>query len=330
MKFFSFCLGLILSLYVPFSSANWQQVGKAEYNWGPFHIYTVSLFTENGTYNSEQRPLLLRIKFAKPVEGKNFAISMVKEMDIDKINPKEVDQLRKRLIKNFPDFKPNDVLNYIALEQDGYFVLNNTILVEHFDRAFNHQFISIWLDSESSFKKLQPRLLGEDKDSQTNIASKQNMPTNNTESRASANPLLVENKNNTENNADLIDKNNEKKQSDNKKTSHEITTTISPSPMPEVSAENMMTNSDKTEMMNEQALLEKKVSPVINTQHSDTKPEPTVSIKQTEMDSPQPIEKDKENNRNKQEIEKQSELDQPTEPAIEIDPIMPYQKQFYC
>lgn len=164
MKFRSFYLSLLLLLYTPLSSADWKQVGKAEYNWGPFHVYTISLFTENGTYSTEQRPLMLRIAFAKPVEGKNFAISMIKEMPLNSMKADEVDQLRKRLIKNFPDFKTGDVLNYIALDNEGYFVVNDTVLSEHFNRSFNHQFISVWLNSESSFKQLQPRLLGEGKE----------------------------------------------------------------------------------------------------------------------------------------------------------------------
>ena len=54
---------------------------------------------------------MLRIKFAKPVEGKNFAISLFKEMALDKMPPDQAENLRKRLIKNFPDFNPDDVLN---------------------------------------------------------------------------------------------------------------------------------------------------------------------------------------------------------------------------
>ena len=167
MKLFSFCFSLLLLLCAATANADWKQVGKAEYNWGPFHIYTVSLFTESGNYSSEQRPLMLRIKFAKPVEGKNFAISLFKEMALDKMPADQAESLRKRLIKNFPDFKPDDVLNYIALDNEGYFVLNDTILTERFDPTFNREFIAIWLDSPSSFKQLQPRLLCEKKEEQT-------------------------------------------------------------------------------------------------------------------------------------------------------------------
>lgn len=185
MKLFSFCFSLLLLLCAATANADWKQVGKAEYNWGPFHIYTVSLFTESGNYSSEQRPLMLRIKFAKPVEGKNFAISLFKEMALDKMPADQAESLRKRLIKNFPDFKPDDVLNYIALNDEGYFVLNDTVLDEHFDAPFNHEFIAIWLDSPSSFKQLQPRLLGEKKEEQTETATENATATATTKAEAS-------------------------------------------------------------------------------------------------------------------------------------------------
>ena len=60
----------------------------------------------------------------------------------------------------FPDFSPNDILNYIALPDRGYFVLNDTVLEHDFDAKFNQAFIGIWLAPNSTFVKLQPQLLG--------------------------------------------------------------------------------------------------------------------------------------------------------------------------
>ncbi|WP_409026218.1 hypothetical protein QRO24_05860 [Gallibacterium anatis] len=211
MKLFSFCFSLLLLLCAATANADWKQVGKAEYNWGPFHIYTVSLFTESGNYSSEQRPLMLRIKFAKPVEGKNFAISLFKEMALDKMPADQAESLRKRLIKNFPDFKPDDVLNYIALNDEGYFVLNDTVLDEHFDAPFNHEFIAIWLDSPSSFKQLQPRLLGEKKEAQTETATENAAATATTKAEASTQTA----DNNSTENKQQATKTEEKGQADN-------------------------------------------------------------------------------------------------------------------
>lgn len=143
-------------------SAQWLNVGKADYNWGPFHVYTLSLYTETGHYEAQTRPLMLTFTYAKPIEGKNFAISLVKEMEnlkLDGIAPQQYLHLLKPL---FPDFSPNDVLHYIALADKGYFVLNDTILDHEFDPKFNDALIAIWLSPQTNFPKLQPKLLGKE------------------------------------------------------------------------------------------------------------------------------------------------------------------------
>ncbi|MFC0324013.1 hypothetical protein ACFFHT_10695 [Gallibacterium melopsittaci] len=360
MKFFSFCLSLLLLLYTPFSFADWQQVGKAEYNWGPFHIYTVSLFTENGTYSSEQRPLMLRIKFAKPVEGKNFAVSMVKEMALEQMKPEDVDKLRKRLIKNFPDFKPDDVLNYIALDKDGYFVLNDTILAEHFDRTFNHQFISIWLDSESSFKQLQPRLLGEEKDDQTKTELAQKSATLNKVDPTAPTALdTAANEVTAQDNQHLIVKRDLTKlattlpttQTENnttdKQPSSEQNTTVNTTEKNNVenhTSQPVSTEAtDKVQTMDTPTTKPESDTTTVSTQSEENKPNTAKSDStKTEVSTAptnQPLSQDndkqgKENTdkkeNDKSETETKPDPEQPIEPAIEVDPIMPYQKQYYC
>ena len=63
----------------------------------------------------------------------------------------------------FPDFSPSDILNFVALADKGYFVLNDTVLDHEFDQKFTQAFIDVWLSDKSSFIKLQPQLLGKEK-----------------------------------------------------------------------------------------------------------------------------------------------------------------------
>ncbi|HDR1021948.1 TPA: hypothetical protein QB352_001204 [Pasteurella multocida] len=153
----------ILCFFSTALSAQWLNVGKADYNWGPFHVYTLSLYTETGQYEENTRPLMLTFNYAKPIEGKSFAISLMKEIETLKlttINQQEHLNVLKNLL---PDFSPNDVLNYIALEEKGYFVLNDTILDYEFSSAFNDALLAIWLSPNTNFPKLQPKLLGKEK-----------------------------------------------------------------------------------------------------------------------------------------------------------------------
>ncbi|MFU2091314.1 hypothetical protein [Gallibacterium anatis] len=376
MKLFSFCFSLLLLLCAATANADWKQVGKAEYNWGPFHIYTVSLFTESGNYSSEQRPLMLRIKFAKPVEGKNFAISLFKEMALDKMPADQAESLRKRLIKNFPDFKPDDVLNYIALNDEGYFVLNDTVLDEHFDAPFNHEFIAIWLDSPSSFKQLQPRLLGEKKEEQTETATENVAATATTKAEASTQQTADNNSTENKQQAAKTAETEEKGKADNtsvnsshsanakeEKTmeekpikadgndksasslsenkSAEIDKKIQPS-QPHSSATQEVTkksaDANQTAKMKEADMKNQSVSADTKTVDADTKATAT----NTQIDDKNAVNEEKtnastdskksqqENSDTEQPKAQEPDAEEPIEPAIECDPILPFLKQHHC
>lgn len=142
-------------------NAQWMKIGQVDYKWGFFHIYTISLFSETGQYEDNQRPLMLTLKYQKPVEGKNFAITLSKSIAaLERYSDEELTQWRQALMTVLPDFQPEDSLSYIALLDKGYFVLNDTVLDKEFDANFNAAFTAIWLDPNSNFKRLQPELLG--------------------------------------------------------------------------------------------------------------------------------------------------------------------------
>ena len=155
----------ILSLIPTALSAQWVNVGNADYNWGPFLVYSINLATENGEYKENQLPMMLSFKYEKPVEGKNFAISLIKEMEHLKADKSKMDLWLKAMQEIFPDFSPNAVLRYIALPDKGYFILNDSILDHEFEPEFSQMLINIWLSPESNFIKLQPQLLGKEKGS---------------------------------------------------------------------------------------------------------------------------------------------------------------------
>ena len=155
----------ILSLLPTALSAQWVNVGNADYNWGPFLVYSINLATENGEYKENQLPMMLSFKYEKPVEGKNFAISLIKEMEHLKADKTKMDLWLKAMQEIFPDFSPNAVLRYIALPDKGYFILNDSILDHEFEPEFSQMLINIWLSPESNFIKLQPQLLGKEKGS---------------------------------------------------------------------------------------------------------------------------------------------------------------------
>lgn len=139
-------LSLFSSLFISSVQANWQKINDVDYVWGPFKIYNISLFSETGSYVEDTRPLMLTLKYAKPVDGRDFAISLARSWSNLGITLKDQDDVVDRLRKILPNIKTDDVLSYIALEDKGYFVLNDMVIPEEFNREFNDAVVAVWLD----------------------------------------------------------------------------------------------------------------------------------------------------------------------------------------
>lgn len=137
---------LLFTLLSGDALSDWKKINDLDYTWGPFKIYNISLFTETGEYQPNIRPLMLSLKYDKPVDGRDFAISIARSwarLDINLPNQNAViDRLRKLL----PDLKAGDTLNYIALNDRGYFIVNDQVISEEFDKATNDAILAIWLD----------------------------------------------------------------------------------------------------------------------------------------------------------------------------------------
>ena len=142
IKFFvSFFLLLSSTL-----SAQWIKIKDVDYVWGPFKIYNISLFSETGEYDLNTRPVMLTLKYQKPVDGRDFAISLARSWSNLGITLPNQDDVVDRLRKILPDIKVGDTLSYVALENKGYFVLNDTVIAEEFNQDFNNAVVAVWLD----------------------------------------------------------------------------------------------------------------------------------------------------------------------------------------
>ena len=137
---------LLFSVLSQSTFANWEKINDLDYTWGPFKIYNITLFTENGEYQPQTRPLMLSLKYDKPVDGRDFAISIARSWASLDIKVPEQNKVIERLRKLLPDLKSGDLLSYIALEDKGYFVVNDQIIPEEFDKTVNDAIVAVWLD----------------------------------------------------------------------------------------------------------------------------------------------------------------------------------------
>lgn len=127
-------------------SAQWKKINDVDYVWGPFTIYNLSLFSETGDYAENTRPVMLSLKYMKPVDGRDFAISLARSWSNLGITLPEQEKVVDHLRKIMPNIKKGDVLSYIALEDSGYFILNDTIIDAQFNKDFNDAVVAVWLD----------------------------------------------------------------------------------------------------------------------------------------------------------------------------------------
>lgn len=170
----------IITLFISLSSsAQWMKISDEDYVWGPFKIYNISLFSENGSYSVGQRPLMLSLKYAKPVEGRDFAISLARSWSNLGITLPEQDSVVDKLRKIMPNIRKDDVLSYIALADRGYFILNDIVIPEEFNQDFNDAVVSVWLDPRveigrkllKDFPVSRPEILTQEKNSSDDNAA---------------------------------------------------------------------------------------------------------------------------------------------------------------
>jgi hypothetical protein len=137
---------LLFTLLSGNALSDWKKINDLDYTWGPFKIYNISLFTETGEYQPNIRPLMLSLKYDKPVDGRDFAISIARSWARLEIKLSNQEAIIDRLRKTLPDLKPGDILYYVALADRGYFIVNNQVIAGEFDKATNDAILAIWLD----------------------------------------------------------------------------------------------------------------------------------------------------------------------------------------
>ena len=137
---------LLFTLLSGNALSDWKKINDLDYTWGPFKIYNISLFTETGEYQPNIRPLMLSLKYDKPVDGRDFAISIARSWARLEIKLSNQEVIIDRLRKTLPDLKPGDMRYYVALADRGYFIVNNQVITGEFDKATNDAILAIWLD----------------------------------------------------------------------------------------------------------------------------------------------------------------------------------------
>lgn len=138
-----------------------QMVGEARLNIMFFSVYDSRLYTADGRYQPDQRPLRLEIEYLRDITAEALVKQTGAEWDHLQVTHERRDAWLAQLTELWPDVGKNDV---IALELDAdnrsTFYFNGEKLGMMEDRDFGEHFVAIWLSPDTSRPALREALLG--------------------------------------------------------------------------------------------------------------------------------------------------------------------------
>ena len=138
-----------------------QMVGEARLNVMFFSVYDSRLYTSDGRYEPDQRPLRLEIEYLRNIKARALVEQTGAEWDHLQVTHERRDAWLTELAALWPDVGKNDV---IALELDtqnrATFYFNGEKLGMMEDAEFGEYFVAIWLSPDTSRPALREALLG--------------------------------------------------------------------------------------------------------------------------------------------------------------------------
>lgn len=143
------------------ASSSLQMVGEARLHVMFFSVYDSRLYTEDGRYEQDQRPLRLEIEYLRNVKARALVEQTDAEWDHLEVTHERRGAWLQKLTDLWPDVSKNDV---IALELDAdnrsTFYFNGEKLGTLEDADFGEYFVAIWLSPDTSRPALREDLLG--------------------------------------------------------------------------------------------------------------------------------------------------------------------------
>ncbi|WP_432695657.1 chalcone isomerase family protein [Marinobacterium sp. YM272] len=137
-----------------------KQVGQASLSLFWVEVYDARLFSEDGEYDSGERPVLLELTYHRAISGEDLLDATAKQLK-DSLDAETLAQALGLLQPMLPDVKKGDRLAFYLTEQGrGRLFLNSRYLGGMDDPALNRAFLDIWLAPDSDFPELTRRLTG--------------------------------------------------------------------------------------------------------------------------------------------------------------------------
>lgn len=140
-----------------------RAVGQGEMHWLWFKLYDATLYSHDGRYHPDARPLALTLRYARAIERTDLLEATRSEwLRLHLAEPAKEQRWLTQLAALWPDVREGDELTLVVdAAGQSHFWLGNRKLGQVSDPAFAPAFLAIWLDERSRDPALGRRLKGE-------------------------------------------------------------------------------------------------------------------------------------------------------------------------
>lgn len=143
------------------ASGSLQMVGEARLSVMFWSVYDSRLYSEDGGYRPNQRPLRLEIEYLRDISSTALVDRTGEEWDHLNLSHERKPAWLQELRGLWPDVSKNDVLTLDVDERNrSTFLLNGEPLGVIEDEAFGEHFLAIWLSPDTSRPALRKALIG--------------------------------------------------------------------------------------------------------------------------------------------------------------------------
>lgn len=146
-----------------------EPVGTGQLRWMGFRVYEATLWTRAGVYREGERPFALAIRYHRDIASARLVDTTLDEMTRLGIDERRMRAWKSRLAAVLPDVHSGDRLIGTALPDRGTLFVhergggdNGSVAVTGLidDAAFTAAFFDIWLDENTSERRLRRALVG--------------------------------------------------------------------------------------------------------------------------------------------------------------------------
>ncbi|MGL5291941.1 MAG: hypothetical protein ACRC9T_08455 [Vibrionaceae bacterium] len=147
---------------------DWNLVGSASYKWSLRKIYDGALYTPSGKFEYLTPPLALALTYKRDVDADTFAQHIIKQFELLRFAPEQIEKWRTLMSGIWPDFKKGDRLIYVLELQSGaevglFFYQPHGGVSSAYgvldDRMLATAFADIWLAEQSPFADQRKTLI---------------------------------------------------------------------------------------------------------------------------------------------------------------------------